>query len=75
MSRLQSKALAVCGELLWWVGLISLIIESFCNGLSVGVYMVLAMCVSLRIFCAINGMTIKALLRLVQKYRKEAQGR
>lgn len=71
MSRFQTKAIAICAELFWWGGLAGLIYESFTAGLSVGVYMMLAMCVSLRFFCAINGMTIRALLRLIQKYRIE----
>lgn len=73
MTRLQTRLLAVCAELLWWVGLAGLIVQSITGGLSVGVLMLLAMVLSLRLFCAINGMTIKALLRLVQKHRKERQ--
>lgn len=71
MSRFQTRVLAVCAELLWWGGLLGLISESITGDLSVGVLMLSAMVVSLRFFCAINGMTIKALLRLIQKYRGE----
>jgi len=74
MSRFQIKAIALCSELLWWGGLAGLVIESCIGRLSVGVLMLSAMVVSLRLFCLLNGMNIKALLRLVQKYRKEAQG-
>lgn len=74
MTKRELKGLAVCGELLWWAGLIGLFVESVQQP-SFGLISISAMCVSLRIFlfCATNGwsMTLSALLRLVQKYRDE----
>lgn len=71
MSRFQTRAIAICAELLWWGGLAGFVTASFTGSHPVMVFMLAAMVVSLRLFCVINGMTIKALLRLVQKYRKE----